>query len=221
MAGRRGAGLARGDVVLRIDGEPVRDRAALVDRIRAHHPATASACCTGANGASAAPRSTGAERGFDPERLVSACRAGYERRLGSGGRGSHRRRRHDADLARYFAAPRGDCVLVTRVHDGGPAARAGLRAGDLCVRTGWTAGARRRGLRHCSQPTRSDSCLEVWRRDHAGLSGAPRPPSWLRRAPRTRAGAIRRTGGPAARAAHAQAGAGRSRREVDLLRRRR
>jgi S1-C subfamily serine protease len=185
------AGLLAGDVVLRIDGELVRDRRGLVERIRDHRPGDRIRLVVrGANGVErAADVELAAERAFDPDRLV-------ERLQGLGGTGGFWSGRPrlgldvvdmDADLARYFTAPRSDGVLVTRVHDDGPAARAGLRAGDLVLGLDGQPVHGVDGLQTllAAHADADSVAVEVWRRDTRLVLGVRlAPASWLRRAPR-------------------------------------
>jgi S1-C subfamily serine protease len=186
------AGLTAGDIVLRVDGAAVADRAAFIERLRDRRPG--DSVRISARDKSGVERTVtvllAAERGFDPERLVERLQDGL-----SGGFWPGRPRLGvdvadiDADLARYFTAPRADCVLVTRVHAQGPAERAGLHAGDLVLAL---EGADVHGVeglqtllgRHAD----GDSVrIEVWRRDRRLSTRVQLDPgaAWRRRPARS------------------------------------
>ena len=130
------AGVVRGDVVLRVDGERVRDRAQFTERVRAHQPGEELRLIVqSADGVERAVVVALSARAAETDRLMDRLQDTWA----SGAFWAGRPRLGidvvdmDADLARYFGAPAPDCPLVTRVHADGPAAAAGMLAGDVIV----------------------------------------------------------------------------------------
>jgi len=184
------AGLTPGDIVLRVDGSAVADRAAFVERMQRHAPGErVRLVVRRADGVERAVEIELRARASESERLLERLQGS----LPSGGFWAGRPRLGvdvvdvDDDLGRYFAAPRPRCVLVTRVHEDGPAARAGVRAGDLLLAVDGREAHGVEGLQTLIAE-RTDAAtvrIDVWRRDRklgfdVRLVAAA---SWLRRPP--------------------------------------
>ncbi|MFQ5692720.1 MAG: PDZ domain-containing protein, partial [Nitrospinota bacterium] len=71
----------------------------------------------------------------------------------------------DPDLSRYFKVPRGEGVLITRVHAKSPSAEAGLRPGDVILSLGGLALRRSEDFGRALEraPIGAPTALEVFR----------------------------------------------------------
>jgi len=130
------AGLRRGEVLLAWNGEPVRSSRELIRRVRGAAPGeTVRLTVAGRKG----------------ERTVSVVLGEGEKKVRKRGWGDRKKREHrrrsgarlgvkihdlNEGLAPYFDLSAGEGALVLHAEEDGPAAEAGVRAGDVIVRLG-------------------------------------------------------------------------------------
>jgi S1-C subfamily serine protease len=221
------AGVSRGDVVLRVDGAPVADRAQFIERVRAHQPGDAVRLRVAtAGGAERDLVVALSARASETDRLMERL----QDTLANGAFWAGRPRLGidvvdmDADLARYFNAPSADAPLVTRVHPDGPAAAVGIQAGDVIVTFAGHPAHGVAGLQTqiAEQTEPGKVPIVVWRRDRrltfdVQLDASPR----LRRTSRPDATPIAELEELRRELRNLSREVDDLRREVDLLRRRR
>ena len=128
------AGILKDDVILSVNGEKIRDPQALTEVVRELAPGSSARIDVWRGGKALEVKAV-LGKYERPERIIK-LKGPLAKMFRSGPYLGVSLLEFDDDLAAYFGVKTGEGVLVTRVEKETPAAKAGLRSGDVIVQLG-------------------------------------------------------------------------------------